>query len=181
MSVPQQGSVSSVLLDAFVECRRSLINLATGILGCRCLAEDAVHDAFLRLMEAPYDNSIRHPTSYLFRIVRNLAIDGARRAVFESRHTCPEEDASLVGAPTGGPEEVAVDREALGTVAQALEGLPERTRAAFTMHRLDGYTQKEVAAHLGVSPTLVNFMVRDAHRYCHEVFHRYAQTGEIPS
>jgi DNA-directed RNA polymerase specialized sigma24 family protein len=30
------------------------------------------------------------------------------------------------------------------------------------LHRVDGHTQQEVAAMLGVSATLVNFMVRDA-------------------
>jgi DNA-directed RNA polymerase specialized sigma24 family protein len=51
-------------------------------------------------------------------------------------------------------------------VAAALAELPERTRYAFEMHRIQGVSQKEIAIALGVSPTLVNFMIRDALVHC---------------
>jgi hypothetical protein len=48
----------------------------------------------------------------------------------------------------------------------ALQELPERTRQAFELHRIDGVPQREIASQMQVSPTLVNFMVRDAHNHC---------------
>ncbi len=59
-----------------------------------------------------------------------------------------------------------MDRQALCALAGALSELPERTQRAFEMCRLQGMTQKEIASELGVSPTLVNFMVRDACIHC---------------
>ena len=53
-------------------------------------------------------------------------------------------------------------------LARALAQLPERTRAAFELHRLGGKTQREVAADLGISTTLVNFMIRDAMACCRD-------------
>jgi RNA polymerase sigma-70 factor (ECF subfamily) len=39
---------------------------------------------------------------------------------------------------------------------------------AFEMYRIRGMTQKDIAVTLGVSPTLVNFMIRDAMTHCRE-------------
>jgi len=66
------------------------------------------------------------------------------------------------------PENLNIDHATLQRVADALDELPERTRYAFEMHRLHRVTQKEIARELGVSPTLVDFMVRDAMVYCIE-------------
>lgn len=46
---------------------------------------------------------------------------------------------------------------------------PKRTRYAFEMYRLHGVPQKDIAKELGVSPTLVNFMIRDALVHCRKV------------
>jgi DNA-directed RNA polymerase specialized sigma24 family protein len=54
----------------------------------------------------------------------------------------------------------------LNLVSSALSELPERTRYAFERHRVYGLAQKEVAKELGVSNTLVNFMIRDALAHC---------------
>jgi RNA polymerase sigma-70 factor (ECF subfamily) len=37
------------------------------------------------------------------------------------------------------------------------------------MYRLHGVPQKDIAKELGVSPTLVNFMIRDALLHCRKV------------
>ena len=42
-------------------------------------------------------------------------------------------------------------------------------RHAFEMYRLHGVPQKDIAKELGVSPTLVNFMIRDALVHCRKV------------
>jgi hypothetical protein len=56
--------------------------------------------------------------------------------------------------------------QALRIVMGALRELPERTSHVFQMHRIDGVSQRDIASQLLVSPTLVNFMVRDAHNHC---------------
>ncbi|MFC6978486.1 sigma factor-like helix-turn-helix DNA-binding protein [Microbulbifer taiwanensis] len=54
----------------------------------------------------------------------------------------------------------------MNLVARALGELPERTRRVFELYRMGGHTQREIAKMLGVSPTLVNFMIRDALNHC---------------
>lgn len=147
--------------------RKALIALAARIVGCRCKAEDIVHDVFLKYCEAGADISARDPRQYLFGMVRNHAIDRVRRASLERRYCGGSEDEGLqVSCAKYCPESSLQRQQTLCAVKDALEKLPSRTRRAFEMHRLDGVPQKQIAEQMGVSPTLVNFMVRDAQNVC---------------
>ena len=66
------------------------------------------------------------------------------------------------------PDSINMHRQTLQMVASALSELPERTRYAFEADRIQGVSQKDIAAKLGVSPTLVNFMIRDALVHCRQ-------------
>lgn len=64
------------------------------------------------------------------------------------------------------PEQSVTRQDELAAIAGALQQLPERTRVAFEMHRLGGFTLQQVAAHLQVSTSLVHQLVQDALRHC---------------
>ncbi|MBB5393229.1 MULTISPECIES: RNA polymerase factor sigma-70 [unclassified Herbaspirillum] len=150
----------------FMACRAQLRDAAARILGCRQRAEDVVQDAWFKIAELPEDFSVRHPKAFLLQVVRNLAIDRQRRMAIESFMFAEEEEGMDVICHQATPEGTSISRQALVSVARALSTLPERTLRAFELHRLDGYTQREVAERLGVSTTLVNFMIRDAMQCC---------------
>lgn len=150
----------------FAEHRPQLLRAAFKVLGNMQWAQDVVQDSYLKLTEAGDMFELRQPLAYLFQIVRNLAIDAHRRSALESRVFVGEEDGIAIPASSGTPESLAVSRQDLRIVAEALATLPERTRNAFELHRLGGLTQREVGEQLGVSITLVNFMIRDAMTHC---------------
>lgn len=78
----------SPLLQAFVDNRLILVKIAARITGCRSRAEDVVQDAFFRLQSAPpITSSIKAQLSYLFQIVRNLAIDHYRKQALEQKYS----------------------------------------------------------------------------------------------
>lgn len=149
----------------YVEHRSSLVVYATSLLGSRALAEDIVQEAWLRFDQAARTRGVREPTSYLYRIVRNLALDARRTAArlgrWEEETARAESEAS---APS--PEQVAGDRAELRLLLEALEELPQRTRIAFGMHRLGGYKLREIAAHLGISLALTQNLVTDGLDHC---------------
>ncbi len=156
----------------FVEHRPQLQRAAFKVLGNREWAQDIVQDSYVKLKEAGHAFDPRQPVAYLFQLVRNLAIDAQRRAGVEARLFVGEEDGADVPASSATPESVTVTRQDLRLVADALSTLPERTRRAFELHRLDGLTQRAIADELGVSITLVNFMIRDALTRCAEALSR---------
>jgi RNA polymerase sigma-70 factor (ECF subfamily) len=166
---PEALSENSTTLSLFVTHRRALIDYASGIIGSRTQAEDLVQEAWLRFDEASKGRFLEDAKGYLYRIVRNLAVDGQRRAVRESRliaqggferasGTCPDE------TPT--PETVALYRDEVQCVMRAMAELPERTRIAFEMHRFGGARLKEIAAFLGISVSLAQLLVTDAAEHC---------------
>lgn len=164
---------SQSLHDVFATHRLAFISTAERITGCRSQAEDIVQDAFLKMIGTTITASIRSQASYLTTIVRNLAIDHYRKRCMERRLLATEEEGEGVSEPeTASPESINLNRQLLKILDYALAELPERTRYAFEMHRIHGFSQKDIATSLGVSPTLVNFMIRDALVHCRKVMRR---------
>ena len=164
---------AGAIADLFVTHRERLCDSAMKILGCRHRAEDVVQDTFLKVTEAASAFTIRQPVAYLHQVVRNLAIDRYRRSALETICFRAEEEGLQVSDLSHTPEAVVAGRQHLSLVCGALGRLPERTRKAFELHRLGGLTQREVARELGVSPTLVNFMIRDALLACRDAMRGY--------
>lgn len=150
-------------LQIYVRHRAALVDYATPITGCRARAEDVVQDAFLRFMPAPgAATPRRQPVAYLYRIVRNLALDGARRSAMEKRHQTADQAPWLIPAAEPDPAQTASARDELSQVAETLRRLPDAARTALTLYRLHGLTQEAVAARLGVSVPTANRLIRSA-------------------
>lgn len=154
-------------LKLYLTHRSALVDYATPLTGSRAQAEDVVQEAYFRFVPvkdngkgagaAPADN----PLAYLYRIVRNLALDLIRRNGAESRR---EAQIALLeaGLTMPAPDEVFVQREELRRAAVALAELPERTRLAFELHRFHDQTFQQIADRLGISITSAHRLVRDA-------------------
>lgn len=164
-------------LDLYLAHRGALIDYAQPIVGCRSRAEDVVQEAYLRFAQVNQGwadqgradravaEPIRHPAGYLYRIVRNLALDWARHRILEGEAPAPEQlDHLPAAAPT--PEQAVVDRDQMRRLMAALDELPARTRQAFEMHRLEGLTFSEIARHLNVSVGFAHRLVKQALTHC---------------
>ena len=72
------------LEQVYRQHRQALFSLALTITGCSGLAEDAVHDAFVRLCGLQ-QSPAGHLAAYVFAAVRNSAVDYCRRAKREQK------------------------------------------------------------------------------------------------
>jgi RNA polymerase sigma-70 factor (ECF subfamily) len=106
--------------------------------GRRQIAEDALAEAFARAIER--DRGIRQPLPYLYRTAFRLASAELQR---ERRRG---------GDPT---DLVAIEVPDLVDLIRALETLPTNQRAAVILHDEEGYSAREVAQLLGISPATV--------------------------
>lgn len=152
-------------LDLYLTHRSALIDYARPILGCRAQAEDVVQEAYLRFDGGGRDRSLDEPVNYLYRIVRNLALDMARRLGREGK-VISAVDCQDVAEDTPSPEAQALHRDQLQVVMAALDELPERTRQAVRLHRLEGKTLTQIAVHLGISVGLAHSLVCDGIAHC---------------
>lgn len=146
--------------------RAGYVASARAILRCAALAEDVVQDVLLRLAAEPPPVPPVARAAYVGRMVRNLALDRARRRSFERRVFADLDGAAQVAPDGATPEMQVAAREALRRVEAALADLPEPARTAFRLHRFEGVPQKTVAARMGVSRALVCGLVRRGHLHC---------------
>jgi RNA polymerase sigma-70 factor (ECF subfamily) len=159
------------LVAAYLAHHAALVDSIAPIVGCRLRAEDVVQDVWIKLTEAPPEAEIRQPASYLFRLVRNLAIDHVRRLGLEVRHGAGEEVPVSAPSADPSPEQAVIDRDMLRALAAALAELPERTRLVFEMNRIGGYSVAEIAAALDLSAGFVYRLLREATAHCAKRLH----------
>ena len=160
------SSLPADLGRVFVTYRQQLTRAAQDILGSAESAEDLVQDACLKALEHGPADAVQQPLAYAFRTVRNLAIDRYRRARLESRLFEGEDEGLHVAAPGASPEAAVAERQQISLLVRALGQLPARARKALELYRLEGMTQREIASMFGISPTMVNFLIRDAQAHC---------------
>ena len=160
----REGSIVAV----YTAHRTALVNYASGIVGDPSHAEDVVQEAWLRLDQLAHRRPPEQPVAYLYRIVRNLAIDRYRRGQREWRHMEPDGHAlSLqVADDAGSPEAAVVARDDLRLLTDAMAALPDRTRIALEMRRFGGCSLQEIAEHLDISVTSVNRIIAKGIAQC---------------
>lgn len=140
--------------------REALFRLARAHVGDADEALDLVQEAFVSAHRAlrRYDPD-RPLRTWLSAITLNKCRDwGRKRAVrrFLS-FAVPIDDAIVRGLPEDRPgvDVEAADREALARVARAIAELPAPLKEALILRTIDGMTQADAAALLGVSEKAV--------------------------
>jgi RNA polymerase sigma-70 factor (ECF subfamily) len=149
--------------------RGALVDYASGILGNRVRAEDMVQEAWMRLDQAAQSRFLDQPLSYLYRIVRNLALDDRRRSVREHKVVAIESlETATDRLPDErpSPEETVLYKAEFGLLMDALAELPERTRIALEMHRFGECKLREIAEVLGVSLPMAHTLVSQGIQHC---------------
>ncbi|MCQ9616068.1 sigma-70 family RNA polymerase sigma factor [Paenalcaligenes niemegkensis] len=122
-------------------------------------AEDATHDAIVRVLEKEV-GSLVNSRAYLHRSVHNRLIDGHRQSRVLDVVSFDELDEAEHPVLTD-PDAQARTEELLASLKIALTDLPLKCRQVFLWHRLEGYSQKEIAEKLGISVNMVEkYMIR---------------------
>lgn len=111
-------------------------------------ADDIGQDAFLRVWShaASFDPGIARFTTWLYRIVLNLAFDRARRRSF-----APIEEACDVRTSDPAPVDRLIDDEERRTLEQAMANLSERQRGAIALFHMEGLSGEESAKVMNLS------------------------------
>ncbi|MGH8041850.1 MAG: RNA polymerase sigma factor [Rudaea sp.] len=122
---------------------RACFQLALRLTGQRQPAEDLVHEAFLKMMDAISSYRGEAPFGAWFkRLTANASIDWLRR----QRHLVDlDADTLLEPVAPGGDNAGLIDADAL------LALLPPHARAIVVLHELEGFTHAELARRFGQS------------------------------
>jgi len=145
-------------------------------------AADLVQELYLKVGRLD-DSAITEPRAYLYRMADNLVLDSRRSASRRTQrnsawaHTGHGPDPERDDRP--GAEQVLIARDQLARVARALDALPERTAAVFRRFRLEGQSQRTIAAEFAISLSAVEKHLQRAYRAVLEV--RTQLDAEMPA
>lgn len=131
------------LQTLYARHRQALFTLALSRTRCRQRAEDAVHDAFVRLCRSDMSR-VADAEAYVFAAVRNAAIDQERRAhpAAPLDRTAAE---SIFEGRDAGPEAGLLQSEQERLVADAVERLPDEQREAIVLRVYGGLSFAQIA------------------------------------
>jgi RNA polymerase sigma factor (sigma-70 family) len=116
---------------------------------------DLRQEVYVRLYEAARKGLPDAVSPFLFATARNLLIDRARRAQIVSIETWADLEVSEMVADDLSPERHASGRSELQLLQEALDELPARCREVVQLRKIDGMSQREVAAHMGIQEDTV--------------------------
>lgn len=129
------------------------------------IAEELLHDTFLRLSRMPRLGEIEQPKAFLFRVAGNLAIDYLRQC-----RRAPEwgGEGELDELESAEPDQLQLLEQARRRrqLRQAIDQLPPRARETLLMVRYRELTLREAAQELGISQTMVEKHLKNALLKC---------------
>lgn len=135
----------SILNDA--DLRRRLTRVALAILDSPMLAEEIVQEAYLRLLVAS-SGTVENPSSWLFTVTRNLALDQARRRLRERELIRLMPDEHLFELNDGLH---ATNSRIAEIVSRLIEVSDAQVTAILLLHIVFGMSYEEIATICGRS------------------------------
>lgn len=173
------GEVSSseripvdLLLETLEQEYLLLVQRLSNHLGSREAAEEALHDAYLKLKAGPNIVNLRAPLPYLYRMTINLALNQRRN---QGRlQTLGDADIAHFPDDDPGPERIALATDEIERALTALHKLPSRRREIFLARWRDEKSQAEIATEFAMHKRSVQKELSKVEKYLRKVLGRTA-------
>jgi RNA polymerase sigma factor (sigma-70 family) len=122
--------------------------------------DDLRQEVFTRMFEhcrrqPPPESAL----AFMLTVARNLLVDASRRKQIVSIEAFADVDALAIGVEELTPERHHAGRSELRRLQAALERLPARCREVVQLRKVDGLSQREVAARMGIAEDTVERQV----------------------
>lgn len=128
--------------------------------------DDVVQESYLRLWKAATREPVQSAKAFLYLVARRVALNFIRKDRNAPFDPYGEAAASRVIEDKPDACEAAILQERIDLLADALMSLPPRCREITILHKVKGFTQKEVAGQLGISERTVEVQVRTGVSRC---------------
>jgi RNA polymerase sigma-70 factor (ECF subfamily) len=128
--------------------------------------DDIVQETYYRLLQARASDGVSSVKAFLFATARNLTIDRLRhRQVTRSEPLVDNVESTVLEGDASVAEIVARNQE-LEMLTEAIQSLPDRCREIFTLRKVYGMSQKEIAKQLGLSENTITAQITIGARKC---------------
>lgn len=154
-------------LEAVFMANRAQIARFVRARGAADETDDVVQELWVKA-SAVQSGPIADPLPYLYRMADNLMLDRRRAQQRRMRREVEYDDLGDSPAPGVSPapsaERMLVARERLRMVEAMLAALGPRTATIFRRYRVDGVSQRDIGAELGLSLSAVEKHLQKAYR-----------------
>lgn len=116
--------------------------------------DELIQESYCRLAMLDSVDHIGSPRAYFFSIARNLLLRRLRRGKIVSFETIAEID-SHCDEDALSPERQMMAKRDYARVLDMVAALPERCRRVIELRKIQGWSQKKIAEHLGTSEKAV--------------------------
>ncbi|AXX90829.1 RNA polymerase subunit sigma [Arcobacter suis] len=130
---------------------KDIFNFVTKLVGDKEAAKDITQEAYAKCIELDSNKEINR--SFLYKVAKNIVIDESRKNKKISQIEFQEEIYSI--PKDEQPDEIVLETNQYENLMKIVETLPNRSKEAFLLHTIDGYSRKEIAFMMGISPNAV--------------------------
>lgn len=158
-----KNTLRALFLTRYAQFRRHL-HLR---LGSEDLANDALHETYLRVENMNAPSAIKYPSAYLYRIALNIAED--HRKSNGRMLSVPEiEGLYELADELADPVRTVEARDEIDLLERALAELPKRRRLILIAARVDEMPHRDIADRFGISVRTVEKEIRAGLEHCCE-------------
>ena len=140
--------------------------------------DDILQEAYLRVLQAHQKGPMQSPKAFLFAVARNLALDQVRRRQAAGESDLARVDELNLLDETADVSETVARNQELELLTQAIQSLPDRCRRIFTLRKVYGLSQGDIAQKLAVSEHTVSTQLTIGLHKCAEYMRRCRQERE---
>ncbi len=141
---PATPATKPTVAALFAAEESATFHFALGLVGRRSVAEELVQEAFLRLHQL-WDQ-VENPRAWLYRSLRNLALNHLRDHARET-----DEDPPDTPAPDHPPDEALGRLEAVGMIRLLLAELPPEDQALIHLKYHDDLKYQQISQRTGLT------------------------------
>ncbi len=148
-----------------------------------CLVEERVADIFIQLWtNRNILDKIKNPKSYIYVIVKN-SLKTARKSEQFYQQIDETKTINSMFSPSREQEIIDNEQKEMNTnlIREILDIIPEKSRQAFELSRIDGLKYKEIAEILNVTPKTVENHIAVALKYISRALESYKKRGLLNS
>ena len=143
--------------------------------------EDLVQDARIRVLQARQQGrEMQSPKAFFFATARNLALDHLRHQKVARTESLVESDALSVLDEGAEVRETVARNQELEILTEAIQSLPDRCRQIFTLRKVYGMSQREIAEQLNISEHTVSAQLTIGVHKCTEFMARHRDGRKRP-
>jgi len=141
--------------------------------------DDVIQEAFVKVLGARKKSRVNAPKAFLFATARNLALNAIRYTNVRGGDVMPQLDDLEVLDERAGVHETVARNQELEILTKAIQTLPDRCRQIFTLRKVYGMSQRDIAKKLNISARTVNAQISIGVNKVADYVGCFCETGKV--